>query len=361
MPPSCEAEDVDAARSCNKRRLQIEHLRFLSDTAFYLPPIAPASIVPDDEPQNSCKQLQEHDRTGPPTAVALASPAVGRSTSTCSSSAAADLRATSSRTSVREINGSSSNGVGLHLQSCCDSTNHAAAMLNDAEIVKLFQDLGKQYETTLTVDLSCASLKNDEQDTPLETQLHLNKGVRLCLNWLSERNFFSQSKNLTLALHPTVYTCDQARRFSPHLGEKTAEMKNLLLKDKKKNLFLLSAVASTKIELKKLKLPGAASGGLGFASSDSLLQALELLPGSVTPFGLLFNRDCIGGEDDETTGSSCQARPKVSYFLDENAKCYDRLAFHPCACHSTLALPVDTFCAFIRECTGDPEVAFVSL
>lgn len=220
------------------------------------------------------------------------------------------------------------------------------------------------------VNVSCRALSNPEAETPPATLAFLNQNLRACLTWLRDEHFFDVAPNsgqkpaqtqfaATLALHPPVYTCEQAVKLSPPLHPpKTAEMKNLFLKDKKKNLFLVSAVVSTKVELKKLKLPKAASGGLGFASADVLREALNLVPGSVTPFGLLFNRGHLrrasaeGEEEQGDSSSSSPAKP-VAYFLDRNVEKYDRVAFHPCACNATLALSVADFHRFVRTCTGE--------
>merc|ERR1712046_332546 len=88
--------------------------------------------------------------------------------------------------------------------------------------------------------------------------------------------------DVNLALHAPVYTCEQAHKFCPRQPA-AAEMKNLFLRDKKKNLFLVSALVDT--ELKLQQLPFGKSPG--FASAASLAEKLRLLPGSVTPFGLL--------------------------------------------------------------------------
>ncbi|CAD7937438.1 unnamed protein product [Amoebophrya sp. A25] len=269
--------------------------------------------------------------------------------------------------------------------------------------------------SSLALDESCRSLQNPEQQTAPE-QLHfLNQNMAICLQWLRDKRYLTKpvcsseykqvavganknkndgadednSKNVvTLTLHPPVYTCDQASKLSPHLGPNTAEMKNLFLRDKKKKLFLLSAVVSTKVELKALKLSGQASGGLGFASTEQLGQALNLIPGSVTPLALLFNnfqkvsedlkiggrtqtswphipsadrasiaaRERIPSSDknrDLNSGAPMPTAP-VQYHVDSNIYNFDRVAFHPCACNATIALPVPLFLRFIEEVTGSP-------
>ena len=106
--------------------------------------------------------------------------------------------------------------------------------------------------------------------------------------------------------HEAAFTVDQAAVVAAMVPGKPT--KNLFLKDNKKRLWLVSALAVTKIDLKELaKL--IVAPGLRFAGEDLLLQHLGVLPGSVTPFGLindknktvtilfdaeLFNEDVIG-------------------------------------------------------------------
>jgi len=118
-------------------------------------------------------------------------------------------------------------------------------------------------------------------------------------------------------------------------------MKNLFVRDKKKNLFLISALVDTEIKLGKLRLKGMASGGASFASNDVLLEAMRLIPGSVTPFGLL----------NDARGES-KPEPRVTFYLDANAAKNDYLSFHPNACNATLEIHRDMFVDFIENVTG---------
>jgi Ala-tRNA(Pro) deacylase len=84
--------------------------------------------------------------------------------------------------------------------------------------------------------------------------------------------------------HPPVFTCEQADQYRPDLpGVST---KNLFLRDKKRRFYLVMTACEKKLDLKKL---GQALGAskLHFGSPESLLEQLQLTPGSVTVLGLV--------------------------------------------------------------------------
>jgi Ala-tRNA(Pro) deacylase len=60
--------------------------------------------------------------------------------------------------------------------------------------------------------------------------------------------------------------------------------KNLLLRDKKSRLFLLSAHEDTVVDLKTLHTKIGAQGRLGFAAPEVVRTLLDVEPGTVTPW-----------------------------------------------------------------------------
>ncbi len=63
--------------------------------------------------------------------------------------------------------------------------------------------------------------------------------------------------------------------------------KNLLLRDKKNRLFLLSAREDAVVDLKTLHSKIGAQGRVGFASADLMSDLLHVGPGTVTPLAVL--------------------------------------------------------------------------
>ena len=78
-----------------------------------------------------------------------------------------------------------------------------------------------------------------------------------------------------------------------------ADAKNLFVRDdKKRNYYLITVTSDKRVDLKEFKNKyGTAK--LSFASADDLMTCLGLIPGAVTPLGLLNDGQC-----------------KVKFFLD---------------------------------------------
>jgi Ala-tRNA(Pro) deacylase len=119
--------------------------------------------------------------------------------------------------------------------------------------------------------------------------------------------------------HPPVYTCEEARRESPHLPG--AETKNLFVCDAKgRRHFVVSVRPETRVDLKSLgALLGA--GGLRFASGARLHKHLGLEAGSVTLLGVV----------NDTEGA-------VEVVVDEDLWREDALQCHPLVNTSTLVI-----------------------
>lgn len=89
--------------------------------------------------------------------------------------------------------------------------------------------------------------------------------------------------------HPPVFTVEEAKALRGTLPG--AHVKNLFLRDKKKRIWLVTVLEERDIDLKALKRRIGAQGSLSFGSADLLLEVLGVQPGSVTPFGVLNDRE----------------------------------------------------------------------
>lgn len=136
--------------------------------------------------------------------------------------------------------------------------------------------------------------------------------------------------------HPAVFTVDQAALHKD--GIAGVHSKNLFLKDKKNNLFLVVTLSDKSIIIKELaKKIGAKSPSFG--NPDLLMEALGVAPGSVTPFAAV----------------NIKAH-KVTIVLDEEMMENERLNFHPLVNTATTTLSPGDLIKFLEHCHRSPEI-----
>lgn len=111
--------------------------------------------------------------------------------------------------------------------------------------------------------------------------------------------------------------------------------KNLFLKNSKADqLFMLIAPHDKAVDLKKTaRLIG--STRLSFAEADKMWTYLKLLPGAVSPFGLIHDTDRV-----------------IQVLLDQEILSYDYINFHPNVNTATVSLSVKDFIKFL-EASGN--------
>lgn len=130
--------------------------------------------------------------------------------------------------------------------------------------------------------------------------------------------------------HPPIFTAEEGAILAKHIPG--AACKNLFLKDSKKRFWLIIACADTKIELKKLSKQLSAPE-LRFGNPESLFEHLGVLPGSVTPFGLLH-----------------QNAKEITVIVDKKLQEHSLAGFHPLENTATVVLsPIDLI-NFIQSC-----------
>ena len=131
--------------------------------------------------------------------------------------------------------------------------------------------------------------------------------------------------------HEAVY--NMAEISSVTLPYPEADAKNLFVRDdKKRNYYLITVKGDKRVDLKNFRQKQN-TRPLSFASADDLMAKLGLIPGAVTPLGLLNDTEC-----------------SVQLFLDrefENAP--GLIGVHPNDNTATVWLKVDDLVQIIRE------------
>ena len=119
--------------------------------------------------------------------------------------------------------------------------------------------------------------------------------------------------------HPPLFTVEQSKALRGELPG--GHTKNLFLKDKKDRMWLVTAEEDRPIDLKALGTALGASGRVSFGSPERLMRHLGVIPGAVTPFGLVNDTEGL-----------------VSFVLDEGLMRHETLNFHPLTNEATTAI-----------------------
>ncbi|MBX3596547.1 MAG: prolyl-tRNA synthetase associated domain-containing protein [Rhizobiaceae bacterium] len=85
--------------------------------------------------------------------------------------------------------------------------------------------------------------------------------------------------------HPPLYTVAESQALRGKISG--AHTKNLFLKDKKDNFFLVTVEESATVDLKTIHHAIGAASKVSFGKPEALMELLGVVPGSVTMFGLI--------------------------------------------------------------------------
>ena len=110
--------------------------------------------------------------------------------------------------------------------------------------------------------------------------------------------------------------------------------KNLFVKDKKDNFFLLTVEENAVVDLKSVHTVIGAASKVSFGKPEKLMEYLGVIPGSVTAFGAIND-----------TGNN------VTFILDEELMKNDVINGHPLSNDATTSIGRDDLVRFI-EATG---------
>jgi Ala-tRNA(Pro) deacylase len=136
--------------------------------------------------------------------------------------------------------------------------------------------------------------------------------------------------------HPAVFRVDDGLEIKQDLPG--GHTKNLFLKDAKGQLWLISALGETVIDLKRLH-GVIGSARLSFGSADRLYEALGVTPGSVTALALIND-----------------PQHKVRFVLDAALAAADPVNFHPLVNTATTAISQDHFRRFLAALGIQPVI-----
>ena len=140
--------------------------------------------------------------------------------------------------------------------------------------------------------------------------------------------------------HPPIPTVEEARKY--WLDSETTYCKNLFFRNHKGNRhYLVILEYSQNFDIHELERQ-LKQGKISFASEQRLQKYLGLQPGSVSPFGLINDKE-----------------HHVQVFFDEKLQQAQKLSFHPNDNRVSLIIPADGFWKYM-DWTGN-RYEFISI
>jgi Ala-tRNA(Pro) deacylase len=147
--------------------------------------------------------------------------------------------------------------------------------------------------------------------------------------------------SVTTKSHPPLFTVADSQSLRGEIvGGHT---KNLFLKDKKDNFFLVTVDEEAEVDLKQIHHLIGASSRVSFGKPEALMELLGVVPGSVTVFGLINDT----------------AR-RVKLVLDSGLMENDIINAHPLSNDATTSISSSDLLRFVKETGHDPLVLKVA-
>lgn len=146
----------------------------------------------------------------------------------------------------------------------------------------------------------------------------------------------------TVHHHDPVFTVEEARALRGEIPG--GHSKNLFLKDRKDNIFLVSAMEDATIDLKSIHQSISAKGRVSFGSPQLLDEILGVKPGAVSPLGLIND-----------TGKRC------AVVLDKAFFDHERMNFHPLDNSMTISIAPGDLLRFLQHTGHEPIVLEFSI
>ena len=140
--------------------------------------------------------------------------------------------------------------------------------------------------------------------------------------------------------HPPLHTVEESQALRGEIAG--GHVKNLFVKDKGGNFYLITAEEDSPLDLKTMDKAIGAKGRVSFASAEQLMTYLGILPGSVSPLALVNDIGVV-----------------VRFILEKKLLAHDLLNVHPLINTRTSSISREGLLAYVKA-TGH-EVAILEL
>ncbi len=146
----------------------------------------------------------------------------------------------------------------------------------------------------------------------------------------------------TTVEHPPLFTVEDSQLLRGQISG--GHTKNLFLKDKKGNFFLVTVSEDAKVDLKTLHKIIGGSSRLSFGKPEKLLEYLGVLPGSVTAFSVINDKANM-----------------VKMIIDAPLMEQETINCHPLINTATTNIARDDLIKFLKSVNHEPHILNVSL
>jgi Ala-tRNA(Pro) deacylase len=147
--------------------------------------------------------------------------------------------------------------------------------------------------------------------------------------------------NVTTITHPPLFTVADSQALRGEI--EGGHTKNLFLKDKKDNYFLVTVGEDATVDLKSIHQKIGAASRVSFGKPEALLELLGVTPGAVTALGVIND---AGG--------------KVKMVIDAELMEHPVINVHPLINSATTSIARDDLLLFLRATGHEPAILKVS-
>ena len=185
------------------------------------------------------------------------------------------------------------------------------------------------------IALEQVSNKDEKPDASSKFQnllpISSDKFLKKLDDWGIEYKYFEHIPLKTVAASKSV------QDMFLNSNEGGGHIKNLFLRDHKKNNILIITQQDALIDLKELQIK-IGVGRLSFASPERLMEHLGVFPGAVTPFSMIND-----------------IQKNVILFMDSSLKDFKKIYAHPLVNDRTLELSVENLEIFFKKIDVFPQ------
>jgi Ala-tRNA(Pro) deacylase len=137
--------------------------------------------------------------------------------------------------------------------------------------------------------------------------------------------------------HPPLHTVADSKLLRGEISG--GHTKNLFLKDRKDQYFLLTVDEDAIVDLKTIHTVIGAAGKVSFGKPEALMELLGVVPGAVTVFGAVNDKE-----------------GKVKVFLDSGLMANDIINGHPLTNDATTSIAAADLIKFLNATGHHPNI-----